>query len=196
MGARSPPVTDTECGASCNESLEQSDERHLSVAGTSVILKGLSTVQYNGPSWQDPAPVRSDNTGQDSVALISGKKFSVKLAGLMVEDEARLDHSTPPLPRATDDALSGRIMATSGISRTRACGWKRRAFDAVFRVQAGKSRGRRTTYKKLLDARDGSGALEDGGTEIPTQSAETHRCAEGTKVILKGLTAMQLQRSG
>ena len=32
---------------------------------------------------------------------------------------------------------------------------------------------------------------EDAGKEIPMQSAETHRYAEGTKVILKGLSTVQ-----
>ena len=31
-----------------------------------MILKGLSTVQYNGQMGRDSAPVRSGNTGQDS----------------------------------------------------------------------------------------------------------------------------------
>ena len=49
VGAQSPPVTDAERGASFKESPEQSDGTLFFVAGTSVILKGLSTVQYNGP---------------------------------------------------------------------------------------------------------------------------------------------------
>ena len=47
VGAKLPPVIDSERGASHKESLEQSDETRSSVAGASVILKGLSTVQYN-----------------------------------------------------------------------------------------------------------------------------------------------------
>ena len=43
------------------------------------------------------------------------------------------------------------------------------------------------TFNKLLAARDG----EDVNMEIFTQSEETHSYAKGTKVILKGLTALQ-----
>ena len=51
-------------------------------------------------------------------------------------------------------------------------------------------------YNKLLAAGDGNGALEDAGKEIPLQSAETHRHAEGTNVILKGLSAAQYNGQG
>ena len=64
-GAKSPPVTDAERGASYNEIPEQSDETRLFVARISVILKGLSTVQYDGQVGKILPRVRSGK-GQDS----------------------------------------------------------------------------------------------------------------------------------
>ena len=59
------PVTDAERGARHKESLEQSDETRSFVAGASVILKGLSTVQYNGQAGKI-LPQCAAATGQDS----------------------------------------------------------------------------------------------------------------------------------
>ena len=48
VGAMSPPITDAESASSHKESLEQNVETRFVVTGTSVMLKGLSTVQYKG----------------------------------------------------------------------------------------------------------------------------------------------------
>ena len=52
-----------------------------------------------------------------------------------------------------------------------------------------------STFNKLLAAGDGSGALEDVGTEIPACRAQRHHSyAEGTKMILSVLTALRWAR--
>ena len=75
VGAKLLPVTDAECGASYKESPEQSDETRSFVAGTSVILKGLSTVQFNGQAGK----ILSQDTRQDSSA--SSRKFDAVMGG-------------------------------------------------------------------------------------------------------------------
>ena len=85
------------------------------------------------------------------------------------EDDARPEDSMPPLPQATDEALpdeSWPIWECAGSE------------DPLSRSCVPQETER------------------DVGMEISTESAETHSYAEGTKVILKGLTAPASQRSG
>ena len=88
VGAKSPPNTDAERGASYQESPEQSVEACIFVAGTSEIF----------------CPMRSGN----AMVLISVTKLNMRSTNLKVEDDARPDDSMPLLPpsQATDDALS------------------------------------------------------------------------------------------
>ena len=176
-------------GASCKESLEQSVETRFFVAGTPVMRKGLSTVQC--PKLGRILPWCAAAT-QDSipVALINGKKLSVKPTNLKVEDNARPDGSMLPLPQATDDPRSdeswplwdnmgikpvGAIVDEDAVPENpmpslEADGNKTPAIPKLENPGAG---GRTSTFNKLLAAGDGSGALEDVGKETLTQSAET-----------------------
>ena len=81
VGAKLPPVTDAERGASQKESPEQSDETRSFVAGTSVTLKGLSTTQYNGQVGKILPLGAAKTQGRIPVALNSGNKLSVKPEG-------------------------------------------------------------------------------------------------------------------
>ena len=89
VGAKSPPATDAGRGASYKESPEQIDETRFFVVGSSVILKGLSTVQYNGQVGKILPRFAAGTQDRIAVALINGKKISVKPTNLKVEHEAR-----------------------------------------------------------------------------------------------------------
>ena len=108
VGAKSPPITDTERGAGCKEIPERSVERRIPVTGTSVIHNGLSAVQYNGQVGKILHRCAAATQERIPVALITRKKLSMKPANLKVDDAAMLNDSMPPfpLPQATDDALS------------------------------------------------------------------------------------------
>ena len=70
-----------------------------------MILKGLSTVQYNDQAGKILSQGAAATQGRISVALNTRKKLSVTLANLKVEADARLEDSMPPLPQATGEAL-------------------------------------------------------------------------------------------
>ena len=149
------------------------------------------------------------------VALINGKNLSVKPTNLKVDDEARLDRSMPPSappPLACQTSYRrcpyARIMATFGTRGNQACGAtvdedavSEKSIpsleDEATRRLSSRSRkkswvGRPASiFNKLLAAGRRKRALEDVGKEIPTESTETHSNAEGTKVIVRGLTAQQ-----
>ena len=75
VGAKSPPLTDVDRGASFKESPEQSVEtRFFFVTGTSVILNGFSTVQHNGQVVKILPQCAAATQDRIPVALITGKK--------------------------------------------------------------------------------------------------------------------------
>ena len=209
VGATSSPDTDAERGASNTESPQQSVETRFFVAGTSVILKGLPTVQCNGRVGK-VLPQRAAATQERiPLALINGTKLSVKPTNLKVEDDPRPDDSMPPLPQAANDALSDESLPLwehAGIKPVGAKADEDAASEnsmpsleddgnktpSISKQENSGVGGPTFTFNQSRAAGDGNGALEDVGKEIPTQSAEKHSIVEGTKVILKGLTALQL----
>ena len=102
VGDKSHLVTDTERGTSNSESPEQSDETCSFVAGTSVILKDLSTAQYNGQVGE----ILSQGAGQDSSGCDQRENLRVNPTNRKVEDDARPEDSMLLLLQATDDALA------------------------------------------------------------------------------------------
>ena len=127
-----------------------------------------------------PSAQRQHRTG------FHGKKISMKPTNLKVRDEARLEDSMPPLPQATDEALPDESWPI----------WEHANSMPSLEDDGNKTLATQNqkipgvggpTFNKLLAARDG----EDVVMEISTESDETHSYAEGTKVIFKGLTALQ-----
>ena len=92
----------------------------------------------------------------------------------------------PPLPQATDEAFPDESWPIWEHANTMPS--LEDDGNKTLATQNQKNPGvGGPTFNKLLAARDG----EDVGMEISTESDETHSYAEGTKVIFKGLTALQ-----
>ena len=206
-------LTDVDRGASYKGSPEQSVERRFFVAGTSVILKGFSTVQHSGQVVKILPQCAAATQDRIPVALIAGKKLSVKPTALKVGNGARPDDSMPPPPHATDAALSDEpwtLWDNVGIKPVGAKvdddavpektmppleddGNKTPAIPKQENPGAG---GPTSTYNTLLAVGDGSEALEDVFVGDPYAERRDTRLCRGHQSDPQRSDRIAVQRSG